>query len=111
MNYIKRKLPFIQHNENKQCKTCFQCPNCLSYETDKEHIFNGPDIIYINRICYDCGYTTLYKAFTKGVMASEQNKQYYKYATIPDTVEPPIDYEDTKAYKDNEPWFSGMGRC
>lgn len=27
------------------------------------------------------------------------------------TSQPPIDYEDTQAYKDNEPWFSGMGRC
>ena len=26
-------------------------------------------------------------------------------------IEPPIDYENTQAYKDNEPWFSGMGRC
>lgn len=26
-------------------------------------------------------------------------------------VDPPIDYEDTQAYKDNEPWFTGMGRC
>lgn len=37
-------------------------------------------------------------------------KRSYTYATIPDTVEPPIDYEDTQAYKDNEPWFSGVGR-
>lgn len=38
-------------------------------------------------------------------------KRSYKYASIPDTVEAPIDYEDTQAYKDNEPWFIGMGRC
>ncbi|WP_204206031.1 hypothetical protein [Mammaliicoccus sciuri] len=38
-------------------------------------------------------------------------KRSYKQANIPDTVEPPIDYEDTQAYKDNEPWFTGMGRC
>lgn len=25
-------------------------------------------------------------------------------------TEPPIDYENTQAYKDNEVWFSGMGR-
>ncbi len=25
-------------------------------------------------------------------------------------TEPPIDYEDTQSYKDNEPWFTGMGR-
>ena len=64
-------------------------------------------------------------------------KRTYKYATVLDTVEdssnwkglkkgtlyvdeqgnkisfeiePPIDYENTQSYKDNEPWFSGMGR-
>lgn len=37
-------------------------------------------------------------------------KRTYKYATVLDTVEPPIDYENTKSYKDNEVWFSGMGR-
>lgn len=37
-------------------------------------------------------------------------KQSYKYASVQDEVEPPIDYEDTQAYKDNEPWFSGVGR-
>lgn len=26
-------------------------------------------------------------------------------------IEPPIDYESTQSYKDNEVWFSGMGRC
>lgn len=34
----------------------------------------------------------------------------YKYATIPDTVEPPIDYESDK-YKESESWFTVMGRC
>ena len=39
-------------------------------------------------------------------------KRTYKYASIGDQVDtPPIDYEETQAYKDNEPWFSGMGRC
>lgn len=38
-------------------------------------------------------------------------KRTYKYASVQDTVEPPIDYENTQSYKDNEPWFSGMGRC
>ena len=38
-------------------------------------------------------------------------KRSYKYASVNDTVEPPIDYEDTQAYKDNEQWFTGMGRC
>ena len=38
-------------------------------------------------------------------------KRSYKYASVQDTVEPPIDYENTQAYKDNEVWFSGMGRC
>lgn len=37
-------------------------------------------------------------------------KRSYKYASVNDTVEPPIDYEDTQAYKDNEVWFTGMGR-
>lgn len=37
-------------------------------------------------------------------------KRSYKYASIPDTVEPPIDYESDK-YKESEAWFSGMGRC
>ncbi|MEB5757419.1 hypothetical protein [Mammaliicoccus sciuri] len=36
-------------------------------------------------------------------------KRSYKYATIPDTVEPPIDYESDK-YKEAETWFTGMGR-
>lgn len=37
-------------------------------------------------------------------------KRSYKYASVNDTVEPPIDYEETQAYKDNEVWFTGMGR-
>ena len=38
-------------------------------------------------------------------------KRTYKYASVEDQVEAPIDYESTQSYKDNEPWFSGMGRC
>lgn len=38
-------------------------------------------------------------------------KRTYKYASVNDEVEAPIDYESTQAYKDNETWFSGMGRC
>ncbi len=64
-------------------------------------------------------------------------KRSYKYASVNDAVEPPndirglkqgdvykdksgnqimltsqapLDYEDTQAYKDNEVWFTGMGR-
>ena len=37
-------------------------------------------------------------------------KRTYKYASVEDEVDAPIDYENTQAYKDNEPWFSGMGR-
>ncbi len=37
-------------------------------------------------------------------------KRSYTYARVNDTVEPPIDYEETQAYKQNEVWFSGMGR-
>ena len=39
-------------------------------------------------------------------------KRTYKYASAQDTVEaPPIDFEETREYKENEIWFSGMGRC
>lgn len=39
-------------------------------------------------------------------------KRSYKYASVGDQVDtPPIDYEKTQAYKDNEVWFTGMGRC
>ena len=38
-------------------------------------------------------------------------KRIYKISSVQDIVEPPIDYESTQAYKDNEPWFTGMGRC
>lgn len=38
-------------------------------------------------------------------------KRSYRYASFGDQVDtPPIDYEDTQTYKDNEPWFTGMGR-
>ncbi len=37
-------------------------------------------------------------------------KRSYKYASVNDTVEPPIDYESDE-YKQAEVWFSGMGRC
>ncbi len=47
-------------------------------------------------------------------------KRSYKYASVQDSIDvesyasdmsAPIDYEETQAYKDNEPWFTGMGRC
>ena len=38
-------------------------------------------------------------------------KRAYKISSVQDSIEPPIDYESTQAYKNNEPWFSGMGRC
>ena len=37
-------------------------------------------------------------------------KQSYKYASVEDEVEAPIDYEETREYKENEIWFSGVGR-
>ena len=37
-------------------------------------------------------------------------KQSYKYASVEDQVEAPIDYESTQSYKDSEVWFSGVGR-
>lgn len=36
-------------------------------------------------------------------------KRTYKYASVQDTVEAPIDYESDQ-YKEAETWFSGMGR-
>ena len=35
-------------------------------------------------------------------------KRTYNYASVNDEVEAPIDYESTQAYKDNEPWFTGI---
>lgn len=36
-------------------------------------------------------------------------KRSYKYTTVQDTVESPIDYESDQ-YKEAETWFSGVGR-
>ena len=35
-------------------------------------------------------------------------KRTYKYASVQDEVEPPIDYEETQSYKESEYWFSGI---
>ena len=35
-------------------------------------------------------------------------KRTYKYTSVNDEVEAPIDFEETRAYKDNEYWFSGI---
>ena len=37
-------------------------------------------------------------------------KRTYKYTSVNDEVEAPIDYESDK-YKEAETWFTGMGRC
>ena len=37
-------------------------------------------------------------------------KLAYKYASVQDEVDSPIDYESTQSYKDSEVWFSGVGR-
>ena len=37
-------------------------------------------------------------------------KRTYKYASVNDEVEAPIDYESDQ-YKEAETWFGGMGRC
>ena len=39
-------------------------------------------------------------------------KRTYKYASIGDQVDTPpmIDFEETRGFKDNEIWFSGVGR-
>lgn len=39
-------------------------------------------------------------------------KRSYRYASVQDEIDPPpIDFEDTKAYKENISWFKGIGRC
>ena len=36
-------------------------------------------------------------------------KRTYNYASVNDTVEPPpIDFEETRGFKDNEVWFTGI---
>ena len=35
-------------------------------------------------------------------------KRTYKYASVQDEVEAPIDYEETRGFKENESWFSGI---
>ena len=36
-------------------------------------------------------------------------KRSYTYASVNDTVEPPpIDFEETRGFKDNEVWFTGI---
>lgn len=38
-------------------------------------------------------------------------KRSYKLATVQDEVEQaPIDFEETKGYKENIAWFNGLGR-
>ena len=38
-------------------------------------------------------------------------KRTYKYARVEDRVDaPPIDFEETREYKEAETWFSGVGR-
>ena len=37
-------------------------------------------------------------------------KRAYKISSVQDSIDAPIDYENTQSYKDNEVWFSGMGR-
>ena len=36
-------------------------------------------------------------------------KRTYNYASVQDEVEaPPIDFEETRGFKENESWFSGI---
>ena len=36
-------------------------------------------------------------------------KRTYKYASVQDEVDtPPIDFEETRGFKDNEVWFTGI---
>lgn len=47
-----------------------------------------------------------WKGLKKGTLYVDEQGNKIKFE-----IEPPIDYEDTQEYKDNEVWFSGMGRC
>ena len=35
-------------------------------------------------------------------------KRTYNYASVQDEVEAPIDFEETRGFKDNEVWFTGI---
>ena len=35
-------------------------------------------------------------------------KRTYNYASVQDEVEAPIDFEETRGFKENESWFSGI---
>ena len=37
-------------------------------------------------------------------------KRAYKISRVQDSIDAPIDYEETREYKENEIWFSGVGR-
>ena len=37
-------------------------------------------------------------------------KRAYKISSVQDSIDAPIDYENTQSYKDSEMWFSGVGR-
>ena len=37
-------------------------------------------------------------------------KRAYKISSVQDSIDAPIDYEVTREYKENEIWFSGVGR-
>lgn len=46
-----------------------------------------------------------WKGFKKGTLYVDEHGNKISFE-----IEPPIDYEETQAYKDNEVWFTGMGR-
>ena len=37
-------------------------------------------------------------------------KRAYKISSVQDSIDAPIDYENTQSYRDSEMWFSGVGR-
>ncbi|MCP1288317.1 hypothetical protein NK211_13105 [Mammaliicoccus sciuri] len=51
----------------------------------------------------------IYYGATNDMFEIKKFDDYYKH--YDKNYVAPIDYEDTQAYKDNEPWFTGMGRC
>ncbi|WP_426457023.1 hypothetical protein [Staphylococcus cohnii] len=55
---------FIQHNDDDERTTRFQCPKCHSYNVEREKAYGDNTPVSIVRSCEDCGYrytTKLYK--------------------------------------------------
>lgn len=62
--YFKDK-EFYQHNLDIKKETIFQCPKCLSYNTDIERVYASGKVQTVYKQCLDCGYEH-YKNMSKG---------------------------------------------